>query len=118
MSTRCLPTELLAHAGRLLLEYDESTEAIHRTLTATSRALSDEACQVAVSYSGVAVSLAGEAPLLIVKGDKEYEIPFAEAFLKSVDLGHKRIVMELPEGLLELSAPLTAEEKEQQKRCG
>jgi len=61
---------------------------------------------------------AGEAPLLVVKGDKEYEIPFAEAFLKSVDLDHKRIVMELPEGLLELSAPLTAEEKEQQKRSG
>lgn len=61
---------------------------------------------------------AGEAPLLVVKADKEYEIPFAEAFLKNVDLGQKRIVMSLPEGLLELSAPLTAEEKEQQKRSG
>ena len=54
----------------------------------------------------------------MVKADKEYEIPFAEAFLKNVDLGQKRIVMSLPEGLLELSAPLTAEEKEQQKRSG
>jgi len=61
---------------------------------------------------------AGEAPLLVVKSDKEYEIPFAEAFLKSVDLDQKRIVMQLPEGLLELSAPLTAEEKEQQKNRG
>jgi 16S rRNA processing protein RimM len=58
---------------------------------------------------------AGEAPLLIV-GDKNYEIPFAEAYLKNVDVEHKRIVMQLPEGLLEVNAPLTAEEKESQKR--
>jgi 16S rRNA processing protein RimM len=59
---------------------------------------------------------AGEAPLLIVKGAREYEIPFAEAYLKNVDLEGKRILMELPEGMLELNAPLTAEEKESQKR--
>jgi 16S rRNA processing protein RimM len=59
---------------------------------------------------------AGEAPLLIVKtGSKEYEIPYAEAYLSSTDLEHKRIFMSLPEGMLELNAPLTAEEKEQQK---
>ena len=59
---------------------------------------------------------AGEAPLLIVKaGSNEYEIPYAEAYLKSTDLEHKKIYMILPEGMLELNAPLTAEEKEQQK---
>jgi 16S rRNA processing protein RimM len=59
---------------------------------------------------------AGEAPLLIVKtGSKEYEIPYAEAYLSSTDLEHKRIFMSLPEGMLELNAPLTAEEKEQQR---
>ena len=59
---------------------------------------------------------AGEAPLLIVKeGSKEYEIPYAEAYLKSADLGHRKIYMILPEGMLELNAPLTAEEKTQQK---
>jgi 16S rRNA processing protein RimM len=59
---------------------------------------------------------AGEAPLLIVKvGSKEYEIPYAEAYLKSTDLEHKKMYMSLPEGMLELNAPLTAEEKEQQK---
>ena len=59
---------------------------------------------------------AGEAPLLIVKaGSKQYEIPYAEAYLKSTDLEHKKICMSLPEGMLELNAPLTAEEKEQQK---
>jgi len=59
---------------------------------------------------------AGEAPLLIVKeGSSRYEIPYAEAYLKSTDLEHKKIYMILPEGMLELNAPLTAEEKEQQK---
>lgn len=59
---------------------------------------------------------AGEAPLLIVKAESnQYEIPYAEAYLKSTDLEHKRINMNLPEGMLQLNAPLTAEEKEQQK---
>jgi 16S rRNA processing protein RimM len=59
---------------------------------------------------------AGEAPLLVVvAGRVEYEIPFAEAFLKSLDLHGKRIVMELPEGMLEINAPLTAEEKQRQR---
>jgi len=63
---------------------------------------------------------AGEAPLLIVKtGKKEYEIPYAEAYLESVSLEQKQIKMRLPEGMLELDAPLTAEEKQQQgKRSG
>jgi len=57
----------------------------------------------------------GEAPLLIVgTGSKRYEIPYAEAYLKSVDLEHKQIHMLLPEGMLELNAPLTIEEKRQQ----
>jgi 16S rRNA processing protein RimM len=59
---------------------------------------------------------AGEAPLLVVKaGSKEYEIPYAEAYLTNSDLEHKKIRMKLPEGMLELNAPLTAEEKEQQR---
>jgi 16S rRNA processing protein RimM len=61
----------------------------------------------------------GEAPLLIVgtgseTGSKRFEIPYAEAYLKSVDLEHKQIHMRLPEGMLELNAPLTPEEKQQQ----
>ena len=56
---------------------------------------------------------AGEAPLLIVGNrNKRYEIPFAEAYLKGVDLAHKQMRMKLPEGMLELNAPLTAEEKQ------
>jgi 16S rRNA processing protein RimM len=58
---------------------------------------------------------AGEAPLLVVKaGTSEYEIPYAEAYLKGADLEQKKICMILPEGMLELNAPMTAEEKEQQ----
>jgi 16S rRNA processing protein RimM len=59
---------------------------------------------------------AGEAPLLIVKeGSKRHEIPYAEAYLKSTDLEQKKIYMTLPEGMLELNASLTTEEKDQQK---
>jgi 16S rRNA processing protein RimM len=61
----------------------------------------------------------GEAPLLIVgAGSKRFEIPYAEAYLKSVDLEHRQIHMLLPEGMLELNAPLTAEEKQQQQTSG
>jgi 16S rRNA processing protein RimM len=58
---------------------------------------------------------AGEAPLLIVReGARLLEIPFAEAFLDSVDVKRKQVRMNLPEGLLEVNAPLTAEEKREQ----
>lgn len=59
---------------------------------------------------------AGEAPLLVVgSGKNELEIPFAKAFLVRVDLEAKRIQMNLPEGLLDVNAPLSAEEKQRQK---
>ena len=58
---------------------------------------------------------AGEAPLLIVGEDagagKRYEIPWVESYIEQCDLPGKRIVMSLPEGMLELDAPLTDEEK-------
>ncbi|MFZ0283859.1 MAG: ribosome maturation factor RimM [Terriglobales bacterium] len=60
---------------------------------------------------------AGEAPLLIVKAArKEHPIPYAEAYLQSVDLGRKEIRMLLPEGMLNLDVALTAEEKRQQRK--
>jgi 16S rRNA processing protein RimM len=60
---------------------------------------------------------AGEAPLLIVAGadDKKYDVPFAEAYLEKVDLKERQVRMKLPEGMLEVNAPLTADEKGQQK---
>ena len=57
--------ELLAHAGRLLLENDESTGEIHRALTTTARSLTNEPCDVSVFYGGLAVSLGQEGPLLL-----------------------------------------------------
>ena len=59
---------------------------------------------------------AGEAPLLIVRdaAAKLVEVPFAEAFLESVDIDQKQVRMKLPDGLLEVNAPLTAEEKREQ----
>jgi 16S rRNA processing protein RimM len=56
---------------------------------------------------------AGEAPLLIVPGRAKlpYEIPFAEAYLEKVDLERKQVRMRLPEGLLDVNAPLTKEEE-------
>jgi ribosomal 30S subunit maturation factor RimM len=56
---------------------------------------------------------AGEAPLLVVKSGAKlpYEIPFAEAFLEKLDLERKQVRMKLPEGLLEVNAPLVKEGK-------
>jgi uncharacterized membrane protein YjjP (DUF1212 family) len=62
MSAPRLQTNLLLQAGRLLLEYNESTAEIHRALTSTAKALTGETCHVAVSYGGVIVALAGESP--------------------------------------------------------
>jgi len=59
---------------------------------------------------------AGEAPLLIVRevANRLLEVPFAEAYLERVDLEQKQVRMKLPEGLLEVNEPLTAEEKREQ----
>jgi 16S rRNA processing protein RimM len=56
---------------------------------------------------------AGEAPLLVVKSGTKlpYEIPFAEEFLVEVDLKRKQIRMRLPEGLLDVNAPLKEDER-------
>ena len=61
---------------------------------------------------------AGEAPLLVVgsrDSRAEHEIPFAHAYLRDVDFAQKIIRMVLPEGMLEVNAPLTEEEKRAQQ---
>ena len=71
---------------------------------------------------------AGEAPLLVVRlpvcvprrgacdgTPNDVLIPFAEEFVAKLDLPNGRIDMSLPEGMLDLDAPLTGEEKERQK---
>ena len=55
---------------------------------------------------------AGEAPLLVLgSGRGELEIPYAREFLAGINLDERRIDMTLPEGMLEVNAPLTEEEK-------
>jgi 16S rRNA processing protein RimM len=63
---------------------------------------------------------AGEAPLLIVRGaaKQPYEIPFAEAYLAGIDLERRQVRMRLPEGMLEINAPLSEEEKREQRKIG
>jgi 16S rRNA processing protein RimM len=62
---------------------------------------------------------AGEAPLLVIgSGKNELEVPFAQEFVLRVDLEQKRIEMNLPEGLFEVNAPLTDEEKQRQRQKG
>ena len=56
----------------------------------------------------------GEAPLLVVEGEKEYLVPFAAAYIQKIALEQKRLEMKLPEGMLELDAPLSQEEKRRQ----
>lgn len=58
---------------------------------------------------------AGEAPLLIVQqGKSEHMIPLSEAYIKRVDTVAKKIELLLPEGMLEINAPLSSEEKKRQ----
>jgi len=65
---------------------------------------------------------AGEAPLLVVRNKERgeaqksgaqlpFEIPFAEAYLEKLDLARKQVRMKLPEGMLEVNAPLAKEER-------
>jgi 16S rRNA processing protein RimM len=48
---------------------------------------------------------AGPTPLLVIhSASGEILIPFAQAYLRSIDLDRKRVEMELPEGLIDLNA--------------
>jgi 16S rRNA processing protein RimM len=60
---------------------------------------------------------AGEAPLLIVANSagKKFDVPFAEAYLEGVDTARRQVRMNLPEGMLEINAPVTQEEKQAQQ---
>ncbi|MGC2112331.1 MAG: ribosome maturation factor RimM [Candidatus Korobacteraceae bacterium] len=71
---------------------------------------------------------AGEAPLLVVRlpicaaprgprGEihSDVLVPYAAEYVTKLDLPEHRIQMQLPEGLLDLDAPLSDEEKRRQK---
>lgn len=57
----------------------------------------------------------GEAPLLVIRGEKEFLVPFAGEYLKEVAPERKQLRMSLPEGMLELDAPLRQEGKSRRK---
>lgn len=59
---------------------------------------------------------AGEAPLLIVvdSASRTFDVPFAAAYLEAVDPAQRQVRTNLPTGMLEINAPITAEEKQEQ----
>jgi len=74
-------------------------------------------CEVVdVSYAPVSVGkitdVDRESALLMVQAASGGEIlvPFARAYLAEIDLDGKRIEMRLPEGLLDINAPMSEEE--------
>ena len=58
-------SRLLATAGRLLLEYNDSTREIEETLAATAAAISPAKFATSISYSGIVIWLGDNPPLLI-----------------------------------------------------
>jgi 16S rRNA processing protein RimM len=55
---------------------------------------------------------AGEAPLLVVAdgAGRNFDVPFAEAYVEALDTGRRELRMNLPPGMLEINAPVTTEE--------
>jgi 16S rRNA processing protein RimM len=49
--------------------------------------------------------------LVVRRGNEELLIPFVAEYVVRVDLENRRLEMRLPEGLLEINAPMTEEEK-------
>ena len=132
-------TEAWPHKGRLVLKFDgiDSISEAEELVGCELQVLETERAQLEAGWTYVSdligcevfdgdraigrvedvQSGAGEAALLIVQaGKRVIEIPFAEAYLREVDAVGKQIKMTLPEGMLDLDAPLTAEEKARQKR--
>jgi 16S rRNA processing protein RimM len=96
-------------------ELEEGAVYVSELLGCTVADVTNEAAHELGTVANIDFS-AGEAPLLVVKdGPKEYLIPFVESFLRRVDYAGRRIEMLLPEGMLELDAPLGKKEREQQQ---
>lgn len=131
--------EAWPHKGHLVLKFDgiDSISEAEELVGCELRVLESERAQLEPGWTYVSDLIgcevfdgdreigrvedvqtgAGEAPLLLVQaGKRRIEVPFAEAYLQEVNAARKQIRMALPEGMLDLDAPLTAEEKAQQKR--
>ena len=130
------------HKGRIVLKFSgvdsideaEKLRDLYVAIPAGERApLGDDSiyiadlinCEVvdltaAPKRIGLVKDLDREAGLLIVqpvKGD-EILIPFAKAYLVNIDPSAKRIEMRLPQGLLEINAPITVEERRELDTSG
>jgi len=127
--------EYWPHKGGMVLKFEgvdsiEEAETLLRSeiqIPASERAeLEEGACYVSELLECVVVNAeaelgkvvdvnfgAGAAPLLIVKNDagREFMIPFVESFTTKLDLQGKRIEMQLPEGMLELDAPVSSRKR-------
>lgn len=71
-----------------------------------------------LSIAGPASTDAPEAaPVLVVTGEDktEYLIPFARAYLRSIDLEQRRVEMTLPEALLDVYRPGAGDQKRKAK---
>jgi 16S rRNA processing protein RimM len=123
------------HKGRIVLKFSgvdsideaEKLRGLLVAVPASERApLSDDSvyigdligCEVidvasASASLGAVKDLDSEAGLLIVVPPEggEILIPFAKAYLVGIDSAAKRIEMRLPEGLLDINAPITDEER-------
>jgi len=128
------------HKGRVVLKFSgvdsindaEALRGLFVAIPASERApLSDDSVYVSDLIGSEVVDVASslgpigrvkdfdsEAGLLIVQTGKgqtgkggEVLIPFVKNYLVSIDLAAKRIEMRLPEGLLDINAPITDEER-------
>jgi uncharacterized membrane protein YjjP (DUF1212 family) len=98
MDTPHTQAEILARAGQMLAEYNESAGAIHRTLNATGRKLTSEDIEVAVSYREIIVRLGDDAPVF-----KEFrELRYNATAQSRVH----RILSDLRRGEIDLAAAL------------
>ena len=125
------------HKGRIVLKFAgidaindaDALRGLFVAIPAAERApLTDDAvyigdligCSVidlnAAATIGVVTDVDKEASLLAVESRNRGEIliPFAKAYLANLDLAGKRIEMRLPQGLLEINASLTDEERRAQ----
>ena len=54
----------------------------------------------------------GAAPILLARDkDQEYEVPFAQEYIVRFDVPNKVLEMKLPQGLLDVNAPLSGKDK-------
>lgn len=130
------------HKGRVVLKFAgidsisdaESLRGLLVAIPASERvALTDGSCYIgdligcevidlnaAATAIGIVEDVDPNAGLLQLKTPSggEMLVPFAKAYLVTMDIAGKRIEMRLPEGLLDINAPLTDQERREMEPPG